>query len=240
MTARRRSHCASLVGRQPPISYIYRGGVTTLRTREWSLISSPSRHGVHRMHGLDGATGYRIERCRLCACTAQPLLRPKHAVSSMPPCPLWSSLSKLDAWQHAARSAQRALVPRPAAARRQTRAAQWSQPRRPPRSAARPSRVRRRGAARRRAARRRRRRQRPQLATGRRHRRRQKVSRAPRHPSGCRCLLHYIHELAHHRRDLGNLLVIETRWRQRIHHVAERTQQHAMRQRLGAQLGRHV
>ena len=70
-------HCASLVGRQPPISYIYRGGVTTLRTREWSLISSPSRHGVHRMHGLDGATGYRIERCRLCACTAQPLLRPK-------------------------------------------------------------------------------------------------------------------------------------------------------------------
>ena len=29
------------------------------------------------MHGLDGATGYRIERCRLCACTAQPLLRPK-------------------------------------------------------------------------------------------------------------------------------------------------------------------
>ena len=72
-----RSHCASLVGRQPPISYIYRGGVTTLRTREWSLISSPSRHGVHRMHGLDGATGYRIERCRLCACTAQPLLRPK-------------------------------------------------------------------------------------------------------------------------------------------------------------------
>ena len=72
-----RPHCASLVGRQPPISYIYRGGVTTLRTREWSLISSPSRHGVHRMHGLDGATGYRIERCRLCACTAQPLLRPK-------------------------------------------------------------------------------------------------------------------------------------------------------------------
>jgi hypothetical protein len=71
------AHCASLVGRQPPISYIYRGGVTTLRTREWSLISSPSRHGVHRMHGLDGATGYRIERCRLCACTAQPLLRPK-------------------------------------------------------------------------------------------------------------------------------------------------------------------
>ena len=29
------------------------------------------------MHGLDGAAGHRIETCRLCACTAQPLLRPK-------------------------------------------------------------------------------------------------------------------------------------------------------------------
>ena len=82
------AHCASLVGRQPPISYIYRGGVTTLRTREWSLISSPSRHGVHRMHGLDGATGYRIERCRLCACTAQPLLRPKQLPG--PPLACWT------------------------------------------------------------------------------------------------------------------------------------------------------
>ena len=71
------AHCASLVGRQPPISYIYRGGVTTLRTREWSLNSSPSRHGVHRMHGLDGAAGHCIETCRLCACTAQPLLPAK-------------------------------------------------------------------------------------------------------------------------------------------------------------------
>ena len=76
------------MGRQPPISYIYRGGVTTLRTREWSLISSPSRHGVHRMHGLDGATGYRIERCRLCACTAQPLLRPKQLPG--PPLASWT------------------------------------------------------------------------------------------------------------------------------------------------------
>ena len=82
------SHCASLVGRQPPISYIYRGGVTTLRTREWSLISSPSRHGVHRMHGLDGAAGYRIETCRLCACTAQPLLRPKQLPG--PPLASWT------------------------------------------------------------------------------------------------------------------------------------------------------
>ena len=81
-------HCASLVGRQPPISYIYRGGVTTLRTREWSLISSPSRHGVHRMHGLDGAAGYRIETCRLCACTAQPLLRPKQLPG--PPLACWT------------------------------------------------------------------------------------------------------------------------------------------------------
>ena len=81
-------HCASLVGRQPPISYIYRGGVTTLRTREWSLISSPSRHGVHRMHGLDGAAGYRIETCRLCACTAQPLLRPKQLPG--PPLASWT------------------------------------------------------------------------------------------------------------------------------------------------------
>ena len=83
-----RAHCASLVGRQPPISYIYRGGVTTLRTREWSLISSPSRHGVHRMHGLDGAAGYRIETCRLCACTAQPLLRPKQLPG--PPLACWT------------------------------------------------------------------------------------------------------------------------------------------------------
>ena len=82
------AHCASLVGRQPPISYIYRGGVTTLRTREWSLISSPSRHGVHRMHGLDGAAGYRIETCRLCACTAQPLLRPKQLPG--PPLASWT------------------------------------------------------------------------------------------------------------------------------------------------------
>ena len=73
---------------QPPISYIYRGGVTTLRTREWSLISSPSRHGVHRMHGLDGAAGYRIETCRLCACTAQPLLRPKQLPG--PPLACWT------------------------------------------------------------------------------------------------------------------------------------------------------
>ena len=83
-----RTHCASLVGRQPPISYIYRGGVTTLRTREWSLISSPSRHGVHRMHGLDGAAGHRIETCRLCACTAQPLLRPKQLLG--PPLASWT------------------------------------------------------------------------------------------------------------------------------------------------------
>ena len=82
------THCASLVGRQPPISYIYRGGVTTLRTREWSLISSPSRHGVHRMHGLDGAAGHRIETCRLCACTAQPLLRPKQLPG--PPLACWT------------------------------------------------------------------------------------------------------------------------------------------------------
>ena len=82
------THCASLVGRQPPISYIYRGGVTTLRTREWSLISSPSRHGVHRMHGLDGAAGHRIETCRLCACTAQPLLRPKQLPG--PPLASWT------------------------------------------------------------------------------------------------------------------------------------------------------
>ena len=85
---RQSAHCASLVGRQPPISYIYRGGVTTLRTREWSLISSPSRHGVHRMHGLDGAAGHRIETCRLCACTAQPLLRPKQLPG--PPLACWT------------------------------------------------------------------------------------------------------------------------------------------------------
>ena len=76
------------LGASLSISYIYRGGVTTLRTREWSLISSPSRHGVHRMHGLDGAAGYRIETCRLCACTAQPLLRPKQLPG--PPLACWT------------------------------------------------------------------------------------------------------------------------------------------------------
>ena len=40
------------------------------------------------MHGLDGAAGYRIETCRLCACTAQPLLRPKQLPG--PPLASWT------------------------------------------------------------------------------------------------------------------------------------------------------